>query len=351
MSYSWGSDTTSSWGGSSGGGFNYGSAKKSYKKKDLSKSYSPPSSGKSLNMGNAYTVSSRIIDKMMTKEDMDLLKMLKKTDILVVPGSYDHVENVLDAIKIPHTESYQSAILDPKQVLLVNCPGDNIDSLVYKEWRGTDAISKFVKKGGFAVTTDWALERVIMKSFPGFAVHDGTDTDDDVVEVDLIASKSPYTRGLGEGSLKPIWWLEGSSYPIRIKDDQVDILLGSKEMKDRYGYNPIAIKFPYGQGRVVHVTSHFYLQTTKSKYDAQANKTGLDFATGFLGMDKKTASRIQGIDNVSFGAVESAYTSIKFLQNIFVEKVKRNLGMKGNMSYQPTMRRQRGDSVKSNALI
>lgn len=336
MSYSWGSDSVESWNSQ---GFSYGDAKKAYD------DYSPPPSpksygkskkkgcsckkakGKSLDMLSAYQVSKRVMDAALPKDDKSLLKTLKAEDIIVVPGTYDKVENVLDHAETNFTLASNYVELNPEQIVLINCPGDR-KPFHYKNKEGMKALNLFVKDGGFVVTTDWALDRVIAKAFPGYICHAGTDTTDDVVEVDLVASGSPYTAGLGNGSLKPIWWLEQQSYPIKAKRNKdIDILLASNEMKQRYGYDPIAVKFPVGNGRVVHVTSHFYLQTSKSKYEAQEKLSGLDFATQYIGIAKAKAKKIKNIDNLSFGALESAYTSVRFLHNILLEKARRNNGI------------------------
>lgn len=317
MSYSWGDDTAASW--NSSPGFSYGSAKKAY---DEEKAYVPK--GPSKDMKSAYMLSQKVMDAALSKPEKDLLSKLTKDDVLVTPGQYDSVQNVLKAVGTPHTLASSRTIeLDPKQIVLVNCPGNDV-RLSYKGSSGVPALRKFVEDGGFLVTTDWALDSVVMEAFPGYVRHGGTDTMNDVVEVDLVAKGSPYTKGLGGGSLKPVWWLESKSYPIQLlRNKAVDVLLGSEEMKGKYGESPVAVKFPVGDGRVVHVTSHFYLQTSKSKYDAQEQKTGLDFATKFVGMAQDDASQIAGLESVSFGALESAYTSVRFLHNIFLERIKK----------------------------
>jgi hypothetical protein len=333
MSYSWGSDTSGSWNG--GGGFDYGSAKKGYGSGyDPDKAYVPSSGGsksvspaKSADMPSAYMMSARVVNAAMPLDERLLLKELESDQILVVPGQYDSVEKVLGPAKIPYRMASGSVDLDPKQILLINCPGRDMNYR-YRGKSGTNALREFVNAGGYLVTTDWALQSVIMKAFPGYVERGSHDTGNDLVEVDLIASGSPYTKGLGNGALKPIWWLEGSSYPIRpLRKEGLEILLGSEEMKNKYGEMPVAVKFPVGEGRVIHVTSHFYLQTTKSKYEAQANKSGLDFATKFLGIAADEAKDIKGIEGMSFGAIESAYTSLRFLSNIFLQKVKQGKGL------------------------
>ncbi len=315
MSYSWGDDSSTSW---DGGGFDYGEATNSY---DDEKSYV----SKNIDMGDAYKVSSKVMNMAMSKSDKNLLNKLAPDDIVVVRGSYDSVEKVLDAAGTSYKMAKEGTRLDPRQVLLVNCEGSNVSMLRYKKSKGTDAVRKFVKDGGFVVSTDWALEQLVETAFDGFVSHAGRDTDDDVVEVDLVAEGSPYTKGLGNGALKPVWWLEGASYPIGInKSNSVDILLGSREMEQKYGENPIAIKFPFGEGRVLHVTSHFYLQTMKAKYEAQYEKTGEDFVKSFVGLPKKSVKNLGKLDSLTFGAMESAYTSLRFLHNVFLEKMKRN---------------------------
>lgn len=349
MSYSWGNDTSESW---SGGGVSYPSAKKAY---NPSKAYVPPkkkssysdySSSSSYDSGSSgskkssskksssfktdmksiYMVSARVMDAALTDNDKDMLKVLGKDDLIVVPGQYDSVEKVFEQAKTPYRCTSSKVQLDPRQIVFINCPGKYVN-FGYKGKSGTSALEQFVHDGGYLVTTDWALDNVVMNAFPGYIEHAGKDTTNDVVEVDMVASYSPFTRGLGKGSLKPIWWLESSSYPVKpMRSKDLDILLASSEMEKKYGYGPIAVKFKHGQGRVIHATSHFYLQTTKSKYDAQENLTGLDFATKFIGMAKKDASEITGIDDISFGALESGYTSIRFLHNILIQRIRKNSG-------------------------
>lgn len=321
--YSWGNDTATTWGG---GGFDYGSARASYAS---SRTYEDTEE----KMGKAYKLSSIVLDMAMSASDKKLIEQLGKEGVVITPGSYDSVEKVLGAAKTPYKLLHSGYELSPSQVLLVNCPGDSAGELIrYKQAKGTDAIRKFVSDGGFLVTTDWALERILEEAFPGFVKRAGKDTGDDVVEVDLVANGSPYTRGLGNGSLKPLWWLEGSSYPIGIEDrNKVDVLLGSKEMKKKYGESPVAVKFPYENGRVIHATSHFFLQSVKAKYEAQAKKPASEFVRTFVGLPKKSIATLPGIDSVSFGAIESAYTSLRFLHNIFIEKMKRNLPRKSRV--------------------
>ena len=321
--YSWGNDTSKSW---NDGGFSYGEAESAYdaKKGYLSKKAEPAAQEVSKeSMNNAYQLSQKLMSVALPADEKKLLERLSADDILVSTGQYDSVQDVLDAVKTPHKIVTKATEIDPKQVVLVNCPGHNIHHFHYKGKTGGEALAGFVEDGGFLVTTDWALD-VVAKFFPGFIEHGGNNTTDDHVVIDLVAEKSPYTEGLGNGSLKPVWWLESSSYPIKLlRKKEIDVLLGSEEMRKKYGESPIAVKFPVGEGRVIHITSHFKLQTGKTTYEAQAKNTGQAFSTKFLGLSKKQIAEIDGLDSISFGAMESAYMSVRFLHNIFLEKIRK----------------------------
>ncbi|MBT3323805.1 hypothetical protein HN681_00315 [archaeon] len=328
MGYSWGSDTTQQWTGDKGG-FDYGEAEQEY---DASKAYvknPKTATGPKLNndMSQAYEKSKVVMDAGLTAPEMELLSHLGKDDILITNGRYDSAEKVLDAVGTLYTMVNRSIDLNPNQIVLVNCPGNEF-RFNYKGRSNVEALRSFVEDGGFLVTTDWALQSVIMRGFEGYIKRGSRDTSNDLVEVDLVAEGSPYTKGLGGGSLRPVWWLESSSYPIKItRESEVDILLSSSEMGRKYNDAPIAVKFPVGQGRVVHVTSHFFLQQLHTKYEAQAQKTGLDFATKFLGMAQDQAEAIGELDNMAFGALESAYTSVRFMHNIFLQKLRAREGI------------------------
>ena len=56
-------------------------------------------------MKKAYEASSKIMEKRMEKErplDLKILKKVKESSIIIVAGSYDKIEMVLDLIKVPY---------------------------------------------------------------------------------------------------------------------------------------------------------------------------------------------------------------------------------------------------------
>ena len=94
--------------------------------------------------------------------DLEILEQVKDSSIIIVAGSYDRVENVLDMIKVPYvliqTDEVDQIELKSDQILIVNCPGNISDEGLLK-------IKQFVKQGGFLFTTDWALLNILEKIF------------------------------------------------------------------------------------------------------------------------------------------------------------------------------------------
>ena len=111
-------------------------------------------------MEQAYKASSKILEKRMSKErpmDLEILKKVKESSIIIVAGSYDRVETVLDMINVPYVliepEEVNQIELNPDQILIINCPGNLYDDALPK-------VKEFVKQGGFLFTTDWALQNI-----------------------------------------------------------------------------------------------------------------------------------------------------------------------------------------------
>ena len=276
-------------------------------------------------MKKAYQASSKILEKRMEKErpqDLEILKKVKDSSIIIVAGSYDKIEMVLDLIKIPYVliqpQDVDQIELKTDQILIVNCPG-------YISEFGLNKIKGFVQKGGFLFTTDWALLNILEKIFPEYVKYNQRPTADDCVRVEVVDKKNKFLEGLFTGKdADPIWWLESSSYPIIIVDkNKVNVLVASKEMKEKYGESPIVILFRYGDGgTVLHMTSHYYLQ--RSELRTKRHKTSAEnYVTSEMAFTKEEAKEIKkDLDDVTLGEAESAYISSQFISNVIVEQQK-----------------------------
>jgi len=288
--------------------------------------------GQYKNMKQAYKASSKILEKRMQKErptDLEILKKVDESSIIIVAGVYDKIELVLDLINIPYVliqpQDFDRINLRPDQILIINCPGDITE--------GLSKIKTFVKKGGFLFTTDWALLNILEKIFPDYVKYNQKPTTDDCVSVEVVDKSNNFLEGLFQGDADPIWWLESSSYPIQILDkEKVKVLVTSREMKEKYGEAPIVITFDYGDGgTVLHMTSHYYLQ--RSELRTKRHKASAkEYIMSEMGFSEKEAEEIDELEGVSLGEAENAYSTTQFISNVIIEqqkKVKKRKEQKG----------------------
>ncbi|SVE56963.1 uncharacterized protein METZ01_LOCUS509817, partial [marine metagenome] len=142
---------------------------------------SPTMNDASDNAQTAYLGGASIARDRMAREaplDAEALAAFVESDIVVVPGCYDHVERVLQALEVPY-QTIQSGSLDqidlrPEQLLVVNCPGTLTPAEIIQ-------VRDFVAAGGTLFSTDWALRNVIEPAFPGRIEYNDRSTADDVV--------------------------------------------------------------------------------------------------------------------------------------------------------------------------
>ena len=275
-------------------------------------------------MEQAYKASSKILEKRMEKErpmDLDILRKVKESSIIIVAGSYDKIELVLELIKVPYiliqAHEVSQIELRSDQILIINCPGNVYDDALGK-------IKEFVKSGGFLFTTDWALLNILEKIFPHYLKYNQRPTADDCVKVEVLDKSNKFLEGLFDENADPIWWLESSSYPIQILDrTRVKLLIVSKEMQEKYGEAPIVITFDYGDGTVLHMTSHYYLQRAELR-TKRHKMTAKEYVQSEMAFSDKEAEEIEkDLDGLSLGEAESAYSTTQFISNVIVEQQKK----------------------------
>jgi len=250
--------------------------------------------------------------------DAEALERVQASDVVVVAGRYDYVELVLEALEVPfHTVTppqLAGVSLQPTQLVVVNCPGTGLQGSLRQ-------LCAFVAAGGSLFTTDWALRHVVERAFPGVLAYNGQPTADDVVRIEVRDRQNPFLTGVMDGADDPQWWLEASSFPIRIlSPERVEILLSSAELKNRYGEAPIAVLFRYGQGEVFHMISHYYLQRTDLR-ERRHRLSAVSYAT-----EKGIAlgpNALRELSDLSLGDVESAATSARFMANVLAAKKQR----------------------------
>lgn len=263
-----------------------------------------------------------LLRKRLANEDPQAKAMLdavKGKDIVVVAGSMDHIEQVLAAARLPYTliqpDEVAKTELSSSMILMVNCPGVMpADSL--------RRIERFVRAGGLLYTTDWALKNVVEQVFPRTIKHNGAYTGDEVVPV-LVDEKSDnlMSQMLLRKGTEPQWWLEGSSYPIEVLDQKrVKVLAHSRVLGEKYGSSPIVVRFPYEDGEVIHVVSHFVRQISTAGPAVAAK----DAKIGGLTAAQQKEFEQSSAATASIGDVESSYAFQRMTANVVTTKQKKN---------------------------
>jgi hypothetical protein len=277
-------------------------------------------------MSTANKAAAKVLKARMQEErpdDYAVLQQVEAAEVVVVSGEYDRVQDVLREVGVPHVVVTPMQLartpLNAKQLLIINCAGTLGP-------QGIEKVRKFVNAGGFLYTTDWALTRVVEKAFPGFIAFNGRETADDVVEVQVKeGSGSNLLKHLHLANANPKWWLEGSSYPIRVlQPDKVEVLVESREMKKKYGAAPVAVLFRYGDGKVLHIASHFYLQRNQLRSVAEAKKGGA-YLKEDAKLSKKAAEALaddEDVKNAQAGDIQSAYAAQQMTSNLVIERKK-----------------------------
>ena len=271
----------------------------------------------------AYQAGGRIARERMTREapiNAAALDAIEASDIVVVEGCYDHVELVLGALELPYQTIQAGHLhrvhLRPDQLLVINCPGQLPAPEIVQ-------VRDFVAAGGTLFSTDWALRNVLEPAFPGLVEFNERPTHDDVVRIDIIESDSPYLKGVLDADDDPQWWLEGSSYPIRVLDKkQVRVLITSRELGEKYGEEPVAVVFNFGKGEVFHMISHYFLQRAEFR-NARHQRSAASYADDKgVPFDEPMADMAS---DLSLYEVEAAATSSRMFANIAAEKKRRFL--------------------------
>jgi len=272
-------------------------------------------------MKNAYRIAQELMDDRLKEKDSEAyndIQDIKEADVIVVRGVHDHIEQVFSMSGTPFTlinpEKLDRAELRQDQIVFINCPGE-INSL------GLNKLTSFVSGGGFLFTTDWALKNVLEKAFPGYVEYNQQATSDEVVRVEILDTEDPFLKSILGPKDDPQWWLESSSYPIRVLDKRkVEVLVTSKDIKDRYGEAPVFITFKHCEGKIYHMISHFYLQRSETRSERHFAP-----ATNYL-FEKEIPDtfyskyKAMGIDQSNVADIESAYTSSAMMRKIIYDK-------------------------------
>ncbi len=174
--------------------------------------------------------------------------------IVEVKGQWDDSGHILHNFGFGFTKIAPNSLiktdLHNTAVMIVDCAGElNQPAL--------DIVREFVGKGGYLVTTDWALDNCLVRAIPGALEWNGGYSYPDIVDAVVVSKDPDLTKGLS-----PIarWKLDGKCQIVRVRAmGEARVLVRSRLLlkSDPDGLGILAATFDYGKGKVLHVVGHF----------------------------------------------------------------------------------------------
>ncbi len=181
------------------------------------------------------------------------IEKFNKEAILDVEGSADETGQILAAFGMPYLKISTDQLIDYPfdgvHVIILNCPGD-APSASYPRLRS------FVEKGGYLVTSDWALDHYLQNAFPELirwnsSVNKKYKYTAAVVNADPVFLNGAVTHAM--------WFLNANAHLVEIIDpSKAEVLVASKELSEedpKHG-GSVAIVFTVGRGKILHIVGH-----------------------------------------------------------------------------------------------
>jgi hypothetical protein len=196
-----------------------------------------------------------LVRKRIEKRGDGSLLRIDEGDIVVVKGAYDQVEDVLDALKVPHTKIKRTSLptyaLRSHQVLILNCDGKPLPPACIARVRA------FVGAGGYLFTSDWELSAVLARAFPK-AVSVSKRIDESEVGISPVTAHAshPYLRDVFPRSpyraTKFRWKVDAASDLQRkfLGTGLVVPLVFSRELQKKEGVGVVAFTFRCRGGQI-----------------------------------------------------------------------------------------------------
>jgi hypothetical protein len=174
--------------------------------------------------------------------------------VLCIKGQWDHADKALENFGLPYLVIKGSELdaekISRAKVIIVNC-GAEI------ERNRLQLLRDFVNRGGFVLSTDWALDSFTDKTFPGFIAWNKGINHHDIYRAYSNSMPPAMARGLVRHAF---WKLDQESHLIKVlRPDAVKLLVSSKDLarEDPDGAGILACQFNFGRGEVLHMVGHF----------------------------------------------------------------------------------------------
>jgi hypothetical protein len=179
---------------------------------------------------------------------------MAQSNLLEVKGHWDDSSRTLRALGIPYTRigagELRDIPLDRAKLMIIDCAGN-----VPRE--SLQRIRDFVARGGYLLTTDWALNNVLERAFPGYVAWDKKINKKSVYDA---AVENPDPVLFRYTVTNAHWKMDDGCHLLKVvKPSAVRVLARSTQLaaEDRYGDGALAVMFSFGKGYVMHLVGHF----------------------------------------------------------------------------------------------
>lgn len=203
-------------------------------------------------------------------------------DLLVFQSRGDHIEKLLEKLKIDHRKTHGGGVPDsgvsPLGIYVANCTGEcGQDDLEQVQWA--------VHAGGYLFSSCWALTHHASLVRPGFARMLPTPKGQ---VLDLVTAEpcrdSPYLAGVFDGATRPKYVLEGAHLIDVIDHERVEVLIDSPECATRWGGGNLAAWWTIGHGLILDSVNHFDLQGFERAPVMKEPQERMAYAVDVLGL-------------------------------------------------------------------
>jgi len=182
------------------------------------------------------------------------LNLAPKNSIVEVKGQWDDSGHVLHLFGLLSnrisTSKLNATALDGVAVLVVDCAGEIPNA-------GLSAIEQFVRKGGYLLTTDWALDGCLARAIPGYVEWNGGFSRSELIDATVVDPDPDLLKGAVQ---RAYWKLDNKCQLVKVnRINDVDVLVRSATLsrEDPNEMGVLALTFKYGKGAVLHLVGHF----------------------------------------------------------------------------------------------
>ncbi len=216
----------------------------------------------------------------------DPLGTLARHDILVVTGDWDRIGSVLEALRLPFETTTpvrfarDGGDLHRCKIIFWNC-GNALEPVLLAQ--AARRVRAFVKNGGYLFTSDWCVGNLLMFAFPGLLATQGQWNPMPEMVIGIRPAKGaigdPLLDGVFHPGVEGRWWLENTSFDVQVNDtEKVKVLIESPELASRLRRSSaVAVTFPYGKGRVLHIAGHYYQEEGNLAGTISAHRLAMNF--------------------------------------------------------------------------